>query len=262
MTKTALVTGATSGIGLELAKLLAKDGYQLVLVARNKDELSKTSSFLQSENKCKTFTVAVDLSDPKAPRQLFDKVEELGLDVDVLVNNAGFGLYGPFLETNLDQELSMIRLNISALTELTKLFSKGMVKRKDGKILNLASTAAFEPGPLMAVYYASKAYVLSFSQALSNELSGTGVTVTALCPGPTDTNFKQRAGLKDAKLFSVLSMMRPEYVAKVGYEGMLSGQPVVIPGFRNRALNFLQRFLPRSTVVAYVRRMQETRMDK
>ncbi len=261
--KTALVTGGTSGIGLELCRLLARDGYGLVIVARDKRELRRTAKSLSKEFGVRALAIPADLSDPGSPEQVFRQVERKGLKIDVLVNNAGFGTYGPFLDSDPATQLQMIQVNVAALTSLTRLFLPQMVRRGSGRVLNVASTAAFQPGPLMAVYYASKAYVLSFSQAIGNEVAGTGVTVTALCPGPTATGFQQRAGLAgQSKLFSVLSMMSAEQVALAGYRAMLQGRAVVIPGARNRALNIIERFLPRSTVVEYVRRMQESRKPR
>ena len=181
------------------------------------------------------------------------------MKVDVLVNDAGFGVYGPFSQTDGAKELEMIQVNISALTHLTKLFLPAMLERRCGRILNVASTAAFQPGPLMAVYYASKAYVLSFSEALANELAGTGVTVTALCPGPTDTEFQKQAGLEKTRLFSNPFVRDARSVARAGYEGMLSGKRIVIPGVANRLLAQSVRFAPRRFVTAIARSLQEQR---
>ena len=184
-------------------------------------------------------------------------LEARGIDVDVLVNNAGYALYGAFTETDLADELAMIQVNIVALTHLTKLLVRKMVARKDGRVLNVASTAAFQPGPLMAVYYATKAYVLSFSEALANELSGTGVTVTALCPGPTKTGFQARAQMEESKLVRGKEIMTSETVARAGYAGMMKGKTVVIPGMSNKMLAQAVRFLPRNTVTKMVRNAQE-----
>ena len=191
--KTALITGASGGIGLELCQLFAQDGYQLILVARESEKLEKLSNQLAQKFKIHSTPIALDLSSPGAPKELFQKVSEKGLTVDALANNAGFGLFGPFKETPLQQELQMIQVNIVTLTELTKYFLPGMLKNKDGKILNVASTAAFQPGPFMAVYFATKAYVLSLSEAMAEEVRGTNVHVSVLCPGPTATGFQNRA---------------------------------------------------------------------
>jgi len=185
MSKTALITGASGGIGYELALLFARDQYDCVLVARSRDKLDELAARLESEFRVKTLVLAKDLSNPSTVDEIYEEVTAASLKVDALVNNAGFPVYGRFVETDLQAELEMLQVNVVALTALTKLFLRGMVERGAGHVLNLASTAAFVPGPLMAVYYASKAYVLSFSEALANELKGTGVAVTALAPGPT-----------------------------------------------------------------------------
>jgi len=191
---TALITGATSGIGLELASLAAQDRHDLVLVARQRERLESVGRGLAEEYGVRVSVLPKDLSDPSTPPQIGRDLAARGIAVDVLVNNAGFGVYGLFAETEIDRELEMIQVNVVALTHLTKLILAGMLARRLGRILNVASTAAFQPGPLMAVYYATKAYVLSFSEALANETAGTGVTVTTLCPGPTPTGFAERAG--------------------------------------------------------------------
>jgi hypothetical protein len=255
MAETALITGGSSGIGFELSWLFAKDGYNLVIVARNRQELDVASKKLSSLG-VSVLTVQKDLSDPNAPAEIFDSLQKAKVRVDVLVNNAGFGNFGKFHETDLGKELQMIQVNITALTHLTKLFVKGMVERKKGKILNLASTAAFQPGPLMAVYYASKAYVLHFSEAIANELEGTGVTVSALCPGPTRTGFQKRSDMGDSRLFRD-KIMEPKAVAKAGYDGLMKGKTIVIPGLKNRLLAFSVRLTPRKTVARIARSMQE-----
>ena len=193
---TAVVTGASSGIGLEIARLLAADGYDLLLVASAEKKLLEVATRFSHEFGKTVAALAVDLARPDGARSLLDEIERRGLAVEVLVNNAGFGVYGPFAGADLAHTLEMIQVNVASLTELTRGVLPGMTARQSGRILNVASTAAFQPGPLMAVYYATKAYVLSFSEALANELSGTGVTVTALCPGPTRTAFQERAGLR------------------------------------------------------------------
>ncbi|MCK6258258.1 SDR family oxidoreductase [Fictibacillus sp. KIGAM418] len=252
--QTALITGASSGIGLELAKRFARDGYNVVLVARNEQRLQTLKQELaQFQVQC---TVHVkDLSTYSEAEALFQELQQQQTTVDFLVNNAGYGLFGEFTETDLQDELSMIDINIKALTTLTKLFLPGMKQRENGKILNVASTAAFQPGPLMAVYYATKAYVLSFSEALENEMKGSGVTVTALCPGPTKTGFESRANLGQSKLFKS-GVMDVERVANIGYEGLMKGKSIVIPGFKNRLLANSIRFIPRKWVTATVRNVQ------
>jgi short-subunit dehydrogenase len=188
--------------------------------------------------------------------EIYEEVTAASMHVDVLVNNAGFPVFGPFVETDLQVELEMLQVNVIALTALTKLFLKGMVERRAGRILNLASTAAFLPGPLMAVYYASKAYVLSFSQALSNELRGTGVTVTALSPGPTRTGFQKRGVMEDSRLVQG-QIADAASVALAGYRGLMAGKTIVIPGFTNKVIPWVVRLSPRGVVTRVVRRMQE-----
>src|SRR6202790_2259799 len=194
--QTALITGASGGIGYELAKLFARDHYNLVLVARSAERLRRVAEELQGRSGVAVKTVALDLAEASAPRSLFDQLQREGVAVDVLVNNAGFGSIGEFASIAEEEILGQISLNITAVTHLTRLFLPAMLARRHGKIMNVASTAAFQPGPLMAVYYATKAYVLSFSEALANETGGSGVTVTAVCPGPTATAFQKRAGME------------------------------------------------------------------
>ncbi len=259
---TALVTGASSGIGWELAKLLAEDGYDLVFVARRGKKLEELGRDLTAAFGVQVKVIAKDLSDAKAPAEIFAGLEKAGLAIEVLVNDAGFGVYGPFAKTDRGKELEMIQVNIVALTHLTKLLLPNMLERASGRILNLASTAAFQPGPLMAVYYATKAYVLSFSEALANELEGSGVTVTALCPGPTETEFQKDAGLEDTRLFQSPLVMDARAVARAGYEGMKKGKRVVIPGLGNKLLVQSERLTPRRLVTAIARKIQETRTSK
>src|SRR6202795_3291921 len=192
-TKTALITGASFGIGHELAGIFAREGYNLVLVARTADKLRQLASDLEKTHGTRSLILAGDLSSPGAAAYIHDQTTRAELAVDVLVNNAGFGQFGLFAENDLEECLQQIQLNITTLTHLTRLYLPDMLSRKSGRILNVASTAAFQAGPLMAVYYATKAYVLHFSEAIANELEGTGVTVTCLCPGPTSTEFQERA---------------------------------------------------------------------
>src|SRR3981189_1482485 len=206
--KTALITGASGGIGYELAKLFAGDHCNLVLVARNAERLSQIAGELAGQFGIKVKTVALDLGALPAPKFLFDDLQREGISVEILVNNAGFGVFGEFAQMPEEEILGQLQLNITALTELCRLFLPPMVARCRGKIMNVASTAAFQPGPLMAVYYASKAYVLSFSEAIANELKGTGVTVTALCPGPTESEFQKRAHIENTRLIKSKLMGR------------------------------------------------------
>ena len=255
---TALVTGASGGIGEELARLFASDGHSLVLVARSRDKLERLAAELGERHHVPARVVASDLSHPESPREIFEELEGAGVSIDALVNNAGFGSYGLFAETELRHELGLLQVNVVALTHLTKLFLPGMLARGRGYVLNVASTAAFQPGPLMAVYYASKAYVLSLSEALSNECEGTGVRVSALCPGPTETGFVAAAGMGDSKLFD-RAVMDARTVAEAGYRGLLAGRPVVIPGTRNNLLARSIGFFPRGLVTRVVRGIQEKR---
>jgi uncharacterized protein len=255
MNQTALITGASGGIGYELAKLFAKDHYNVVLVARSAPKLTQFADELQRQFGVSTKAIALDLTAAPAPQFLFDQLQREGITVDILVNNAGYGVLGEFAKVRLEESLGQIQLNITALTHLTKLFLGSMIERRSGKIMNVASTAGFQPGPLMAVYYATKAYVISFSEALANELSGTGVTVTCLCPGATDTGFQGRAGVADTMLFKTLRPMDAKAVARDGYRGMMAGKTLVISGFRNWLLAESLRFSPRKLVTAISRKV-------
>jgi uncharacterized protein len=258
--QTALITGASGGIGLELAREFAKDGYNLVLVARSKDKLVSIAQDFAKQYSVTTTVMAKDLSVASAPDELYADLKTQGIQVDALVNNAGFASYGKFIDLPLEKELQEMQLNMVTLTHLCKLYAKDMVARKNGKILNIASTAAFQPGPLMAVYYATKAYVLSFSEALANELQGTGVTLTVLCPGPTESGFQERAAMQESKLIQkggIAKMMTSEEVAVQGYQATKRGQVVAIPGLANQMGTLLPRLLPRQMVTRTVRTMQE-----
>ncbi len=257
--QTALITGASGGIGYELAKLFAQDGYNLVLVARNAQKLTQIADDFKQKYGIAAKVIAKDLAIPTSPEEIFTELQQESIKIDALVNNAGFASYGLFHEIDMTSELQMIQVNVVCLTHLTKLFLKDMVKQGSGKILNLASTAAFQPGPLMAVYYATKAYVLSFSEAIANELEGTGVTVTALCPGPTESGFQQRAAMEDSKLVSGQKIMDAETVAKIGYRSLLEGKTVIIPGVKNKIMAESIRFTPRKMVTKLVRNMQENK---
>jgi len=255
--KTALVTGASSGIGYELAKVFAKEGNDVVLVARTKDALEELAGELRKAHSVDAWSIPVDLSDPAASGMIRDALEKRSLVVDYLVNNAGIGARGRFSDLDLNLQLDMVQVNMTALTHLTRLLLPGMLGRKAGRILNVASTAAFVSGPLMAVYYASKAYVLSLSVALANELKGTGVTVTALCPGPTRTGFVKRAGTQDTRLFKQDGVMEASEVALAGYRGMMEGKEVVVPGLRNKLLAAGVRLVPRGMAAQAARRLNE-----
>ena len=253
---TALITGASNGIGLELAKIHASKGDNLVLVARNITKLNQIKTELESQYKISVHIIGKDLSLPNAPQEVYDDLKHKNIVVDYLINNAGFGDYGFFYETNWEKELQMINLNITALTHFTKLFLQDMIKHKSGKIMNVASTAAFQSGPTMAIYYASKAYVLSFSEAIDNEVSDKGVTVTTLCPGPTETGFLEAAALQDSKLFKGKKIAGAKEVAEYGHKAMMQGKTVAIQGFMNRVMANAVRFIPRALAVKVVRGIQ------
>lgn len=257
--RTALVTGATSGIGLEIARLLASRGADLVLVARSKERLAEIKKSFEREHGVIVRVFDKDLSKPGAADDVYRAAQQSSGKIEALVNNAGFGGWGRFAETDLVSELEMIQLNVTALTHLTKLFLKDMVRAGRGRILNVASTAAFQPGPLMAVYYATKAYVLSFSEALSEELRATGVTVTALCPGPTHTEFGKRSGMGRTHIFAGPLVMTAANVARAGVEAMERGRAVVVPGAANKAISFSVRVSPRALVRRAVYGIQQKR---
>jgi short-subunit dehydrogenase len=255
----ALVTGASGGIGAEIARILAGNGHDLVLVARSAVRLQAFAGELSAAHGIRARALAADLAQGEEPDRLARSIASEGAEVDVLVNNAGFGLHGPFVRTDGARELEMIQLNVVALTHLTKLLLPGMVARGRGRILNVASTAGFAPGPFMAVYYATKAFVVSLSEALAEELRGTGVTVTALCPGATRTAFAGAAGMEESALFRRGMVMEAREVARAGVEGMLAGRAIVVPGLANKALLASIRVAPRSLVRRITRRMQDHR---
>jgi len=244
--KTALITGASAGLGRELARLFAKDGHDLVLVARRRDRLEELARDLEV-NGVKATVIAADLGDRTAPSSVADELRTKGIAVDFLVNNAGFGTCGSFVDSDLSRELEMVEVNIRALMQLTRLFLPDMIARKSGRILNIASVAGFLSGPYMATYYASKAFVLSFTEALAAELAGTGVTVTASCPGPTETEFGAVAGSRKTKLFQS-SVAQAEPVARHAYKAMLAGEVVAVPGFKNKLITQSVRIAPRATL--------------
>lgn len=242
--KLALVTGASGGIGLEFAKLLAQAGYDLALVARSKEKLESIAADLRTRHGIAAQSVACDLAQPQAPHELFAQVPRC----DVLVNNAGFANNDKFWRIPETQTLDELQVDVVALTQLTRLYLPGMVERKDGKILNVASTAGFLPGPNMAVYYAGKAYVISFSEAIADEVRGTGVTVTVLCPGATATGFQARASAKETMLFR-LPLAKASAVAKAGIDGMMRGKTVVVPGITNKLVAIAPKLFPRRLLV-------------
>ena len=254
MSKTALITGATSGIGLELARLFAKDKYDLVLIARNAVKLKEVSEELAGNSGIKVKIISKDLSESNSAHEIFDEITSEKIIVDILINNAGFGSFGAFADFELRNDLDMMQLNMTSLVILTKLFLNEMLERNSGRIMNVASTAAFQPGPFMALYYASKAFVLSFSEAVSEEISDSNVTLTCLCPGPTETGFQERAGVKKIKLLNKKpAMISAEDVAVIGYRGLMKGKRIIIPGKINLLISKAVRFTPRRVVTKIIK---------
>jgi short-subunit dehydrogenase len=247
----ALITGATAGIGYEFAKLFAADHFNLVLVARHEERLNKIAEELKARHGISARVLPKDLSSPVAPKELFEALHEV--PISILVNNAGFGWLGQFAEGRLELAREIMRVNMDALVELTHLFLQPMLKRGEGRILNVASTAAFQPGPLTAIYYASKAFVFSFSVALAEELAGTGVQVTTYCPGGTRTEFFARAGME--KAVRRLPLMSAEKAAKIGYRGFMKGKCIVIPGMLNRLMSPAAKAMPSRWTAKIVRKI-------
>ncbi len=244
-TSVALVTGASSGLGEQFARLFAKDGHPVVLVARSKARLEHLAEELERLHKVKAYVVPMDLTQPSAPKAIEEQVSALGLEVDWLVNNAGFGSNGPFLDLDRDNEVGMVQVNCAALLELSHRFGRGMRERKRGRILNIASTAGFQPGPFMATYYATKAFVVSFSEGLAHELQGTGVTVTCYCPGATLTEFGARSGNQDSMLFKQPGVPSAAEVAHRAYDAMMQGEVLAVHGPMNWLGVEAVRFTPR-----------------
>lgn len=255
----ALVTGASSGIGYELARVLAREGHDVALVARSRDALDRLANTLRTDFGIRAEVIVTDLSEPGAPDTVHEALRAAGFRVDVLVNNAGFGTIGPFWKADTGSQIDMVQVNVSTLVHLTRLLLPAMLERRRGSVLNVASTAAFQPGPLMATYFATKAFVLSFSEALAEEVRGTGVTVTALCPGPTPTGFQRRAGMESAPIGGRMVTGDVVRVARAGYAGMAKGKRVVIPGAFNRLGSILPRLFPRGLATRVVARMTEAR---
>ena len=257
MSKTVLITGASAGIGYELSKIFAQNGYNLVLVSRNKQRLEVIAKEMENQHDIQAKVIPKDLSKSSAPQELYDDIVSDGIDIDVLVNNAGFGINGKFTDFNADKHLELIQVNITSLTLLCNLFGTDMVKRRSGSILNVASTAAFQAGPLMSTYYASKAYVLLLSEALNKELSQDGVNVSVLCPGPTHTEFADRAEMSSAKIANVPWIMKAAEVAEIGFSGLMKGQKIIIPGLMNKLIAFSVRLTPRSVLVLITRSLNQ-----
>lgn len=249
MPKTALITGASEGIGHELVQLLAKDGHDCVLVARNKEKMDQLAADVAKRFDIKTLVIPKDLSRPEAAREIFDELQAAGISVDVLINNAGLGLYGDFTNSDMDRNMHLLEVNLMTLTKLTWLFLPGMIARKSGKILTVGSLASFAPSPRFALYNASKAYVLFFSEALREELKGTGVTVTCLCPGATKTQWHVRADSENIRLHRFSRMIDAKIVAQHGYEALMKGKRLVIPGCDNNITALFSKIAPRAAVL-------------
>lgn len=252
--KTALITGASSGIGYELAKIFAKNKNNLVLVARNENKLNELANELMNKHNVKIMVIPMDLSKQNAAQKIYNQVKQENIEVEYLINNAGFGYFGMFYETDWNKEEQMLNLNIKTLTEFTKLFVKDMITRKSGRILNLGSTASFQPCPTMAAYGATKSYVLSFSGAIANELKGTGVTVSVLCPGNTKSRFQEVAEMDNSNVLKG-KFATSEEVAEYGYKIMMKGKRIAIHGFKNRLLANCAKFIPRNLAAAIVRKI-------
>jgi short-subunit dehydrogenase len=253
----ALITGATSGIGLHLSHQFASHGHPLVLVAPEAGELDTLAGDLKARYGIRTLCIALDLEDTDSAAHAMEAVEGTGWKVDILVNNAGHGYKGLFWELPIATHLSMLRLNVEAVLRMTAAFLPGMVERRRGRLLTTASIAGFEPGPTMAVYHASKAFVLSWSEALATELAGTGVTVTALCPGPTDTDFFPKGDMEQSVAFQKANLMDPEEVAVEGYKAAMEGERVVVVGGLNKAMVFSRRFMSESMQAKMNEKMYE-----
>ncbi len=246
--KTVLITGASSGFGLEFAKIFADDDFDLILTAKYADELAQAAKQIKATYKVNVIYKAFDLAVPGNTKKLFDWTKGKKKTVTYLVNNAGLGLYGKFADHDLKDEQELLNVNVNALSELCHYYIPGMIKNKGGRILNVASIAGLQPGPTFATYFASKAYVLLFSEALYYEYKSSNISITALCPGIADTNFFKRANMrKDSRMFQVY-LMDPEIVAQSGYKAMMAGKRMVIPGYRNKGSVIGYRFLPRSVV--------------
>lgn len=262
MNNTALITGASSGMGLEYARIHASRGGDLVLVALPCEGLSLVKENLEKDYGVQVMIFESDLSSPTSSQELFNLIESQNISIDYLINNAGFGDFNLFVDSNWERQEKMIKLNVLALVHLTHLFLPGMVKRGRGRILNMASTASFQPGPTMSIYFATKAFVLNFSEALANETQGTGVTITAVCPGSTTTRFNKLAANGKELKKSNKKRPSPNEVANFGYDAMLKGKTIAIHGLKNRFIVFAIRFLPRKSVVSAARKIQESKFYK
>ena len=253
----AVITGASTGIGREFAQICAGRGYDLVLIARSVQALEDLAAGIREKSRRNVRVIALDLSAVDAPPKLWDALSDVASEIEILINNAGFGLTGFFAELDSEKQMEIIHLNIGALTHLSRLFLPARIARRKGYILNVASTAAFQPGPLMAVYFASKAYVVMLSEALHNEIRDKGVIVTTLCPGPTRTEFQSRAGMDASKLFSGPNVMDARTVAEIGFKAMMGGRSLVVAGRLNGLMAFLTRFAPRQMAASMARKLAE-----
>jgi uncharacterized protein len=253
----ALITGATSGIGYELAKIFAENGYNLILVARSQNDLDVTANEFNGLYGVEAITLAKDLFKPNAAFEIYDEVNTHGITVDVLVNDAGQGVYGKFVEEDIQRQLDIIQLNVTSLTALTYLFLKEMVARNEGKILQLASIVSEIPAPLQAVYGATKGYILLFTEALINELKDTNVTVTALQPGATDTDFFNKAGAQNSKIAKEQKLSNPADVARDGYEALMKSDDTIVPGLKNKIQSVLSNVMPDTMLAENMRKKSE-----
>lgn len=249
--KTVLITGASGGIGKEFAEIFSKQNYNLVLVARSKNKLEQLATKFEKENSIRATVLAMDLSKSNSAMKLYSEVSDRKIRIDILINNAGFGNYGHFTNSDFDKISDMIRLNITSLTELTHLFVQEMKKNNNSKILNIASTASFQPVPKFAVYGASKSYVLNFTEALHYELKGTSVSVSVLCPGPTSTGFGKVANMEGSRLIKS-KQMNAKIVAEIGYKGLMKNKMTIIPGFKNKVLAVLSNMTPSRNLLVWI----------
>lgn len=251
--KTVLITGASNGIGKEFAQIFAEKGYNLVLVARSESKLNKIAKEFEIKYKIRVTVLTQDLSKPNVASKIYTEITDRGIIIDILINNAGFGDYGNFVESNLKTITEMINLNINSLTEFALLFVKEMMERNSGKILNIASTAAFQPIPKFATYAATKSYVLHFTEALHYELKDTNISVSVLCPGPTSTDFEKRAKAEKSNIFK--NGMDAKVVAKIGYKGLMQNKMTIIPGFKNKLMSLSHTIPSRNLLVWMIGKM-------
>lgn len=262
MTGTVLLTGASSGIGLSMTRILAKDGWNLIVVGRNQEALEKIREELEFPNHISVYVIVKDLSKDGAAEELYSDVKKMKLQVDFLINCAGIGDFGRFADSKLQRQIDQVHINDLSLTVLTRLFLPDMIARGSGRILNVSSIAAFQPGPLMSVYYASKAYVQSFTEALAVELKGTGVRVSVLCPGPTDTPFLVEAGQTGQNMFKKSACKTADYVAEYGLKRAMKNKVVIVVGLSSKLLIFFERLLPRSVIRRVVYMIQKKPVKK